>query len=144
MVSAIDSNILIYAHRNDSPFHVAANKLVSSLVNGNQPWAIPWPCIHEFIGIVTNPRIYKPCSTIDQAFHFVDKLRDSNSVTLIGEGPGYYEKMKVMAVNAKLKGAKIHDCKIAAICENHGIKIIYTADRDFSLFPALRTINPLV
>jgi len=141
---AIDSNILVYAHRKDSPWHENASKLILGLANGDDLWAIPWPCYHEFINVVTNPRLYKPCSTIEKAIEFLEVLRSSASLETIGEGPGYFEKMKTMAINAKLKGAKIHDCKIAAICQNHGVKILYTADRDFSLFPSLKSVNPLI
>jgi predicted nucleic acid-binding protein len=48
---AVDTNLLIYAHREDSALHGAANELVDSLRRQSGPWAIPWPCIHEFIGM---------------------------------------------------------------------------------------------
>ncbi len=140
---AIDSNILVYSYREDSPWHEAAKKCVNNLARGDEPWAIPWPCYHEFLGVVTQ-NIYKPPSPIDDAIGYLEDLRASDSLKTIGEGPGYFEKMKVMAIKAKLKGAKIHDCKIAAICQNHGVKTLFTADRDFSLFPALKSLNPLI
>ena len=61
-MKAVDTNILIYAHREDSPFHGEALATMLELANGEARWAIPWPCIHEFIAIVTHPRIYDPPS----------------------------------------------------------------------------------
>src|SRR5205823_1711276 len=57
---AVDTNILVYAHREDSQWHDAACALVAELAEGRAPWAIPWPCLHEFLAIVTHPRIYAP------------------------------------------------------------------------------------
>lgn len=57
---AVDTNILVYAHREDSLFHEQAYACLESLANGGAPWAIPWPCLHEFLAIVTHPRIYRP------------------------------------------------------------------------------------
>jgi uncharacterized protein len=57
---AVDTNILVYAHREDSPFHTAAFHRVAELAEGPASWAIPWPCLHEFLAIVTHPRIYAP------------------------------------------------------------------------------------
>jgi len=49
-VSAIDTNILVYAHREDSLFHEAAFRRVVELAEGPATWAIPWSCVHEFPG----------------------------------------------------------------------------------------------
>jgi uncharacterized protein len=58
-VIAVDTNILVYAHRQDSPFHKAAFRRVAELAEGPATWAIPWPCVHEFLAIVTHPRILR-------------------------------------------------------------------------------------
>lgn len=42
-----------------------------------------------------------------------------------------------------LKGPMIHDARIAAICLSHGVKKLWTCDRDFARFPSLRHENPL-
>jgi predicted nucleic acid-binding protein len=54
---AIDSNLLVYAHREDAPWHDNAYARIVELAEGQSLWAIPWPCIHEFLAIVTHPRI---------------------------------------------------------------------------------------
>ena len=57
---AVDTNILVYAHREDASFHKAASRAMTELAEGLAGWAIPWPCLHEFLAIVTHPRIYAP------------------------------------------------------------------------------------
>ncbi len=66
-MKAVDTNILVYAHREDSTFHERALALLLDLANGSARWAIPWPCIHEFIAVVTHPRIYDPPSPLGVA-----------------------------------------------------------------------------
>lgn len=141
---AVDSNLLIYAHKEGSPFHTAAAELVDSLRHQRAAWAIPWPCIHEFIGIATHPCIYKPASTLAEALGFVGCLLASPQLHLLSESPGYFEKLRDIATSARLKGPRIHDARIAALCLHHGVSELSSADRDFSAFPQLKVRNPLV
>jgi len=59
-VIAVDTNILVYAHREDADWHDAAYARLAELAEGRASWAIPWPCVHEFLAIVTHPRIFSP------------------------------------------------------------------------------------
>jgi predicted nucleic acid-binding protein len=54
---AVDTNILVYAHRAESPHFARASAWLKRLAEGRSVWAIPWPCLHEFLSVVTNPRI---------------------------------------------------------------------------------------
>ena len=141
---AVDSNLLIYSHREDSKFHVAAKELVDSLRHQSAPWAIPWPCVHEFIGIVTHTNIYRPPTSLNQALAAVDAWLASGNLHLLSESPGYFDKLRELALAAKLSGPRIHDARVAALCLHHGVRELWTTDRDFSLFPKLKTRNPLV
>jgi hypothetical protein len=87
-VIAVDTNLLVYSHREDSEFHATAKELVDSLRHQPAAWAIPWPCIHEFIGIVTHPGIYKPASSLSEALGFLDSLFASPQLHLLSESPG--------------------------------------------------------
>ncbi|HEY4983623.1 MAG TPA: TA system VapC family ribonuclease toxin [Verrucomicrobiae bacterium] len=141
---AVDSNLLIYSHREDSKFHTGARDLVDSLRQNAAPWAIPWPCVHEFIGIVTHSKIYQPPSSLEKALAAVDAWMAGDNLHLLSESPGYFDKLRDLALAAKLSGPRIHDARIAAICLHHGVRELWTADRDFSMFPQLKTRNPLV
>ncbi len=141
---AVDSNLLIYSHREDSKFHVAAKELVDSLRHQSAPWAIPWPCVHEFIGIVTHTNIYRPPTPLNQALAAVDAWLASGNLHLLSESPSYFDKLRELALAAKLSGPRIHDARVAALCLHHGVRELWTADRDFSMFPKLKTRNPLV
>ena len=141
---ALDTNILVYAHRQDSPFHSAALDVLAQLANSRHPWAIPWPCVHEFISITTHPRIYSPPTPIDTALAFLENWMQSKSLILLSEGDSHFTQIATLSRRAKLAGPKIHDARIASLCLANAIEMLYTADRDFSLFPELKTRNPLV
>jgi hypothetical protein len=141
---AVDTNVLVYAHREDSTWHSVAEPLITTLAEGRSSWAIPWPSVHEFISIVTNARIYRPASSLDQALGQVDAWLTAPNVQALNEAPGYYSCLTRTARQGRCTGAQIHDARIAAICIHHGVSELWTADRDFSRFPELKVRNPLV
>jgi toxin-antitoxin system PIN domain toxin len=140
---ALDTNILIYAHRRDSPFHQAAAERIRELAEGTQPWAIPWPCLHEFFSVATHPRVYDPPSTTEQACAQIGAWLESPSLVLISEGSTHWATLSTLLTEGKVAGSLVHDARIAALCLAHGVTELWTIDRDFSRFPALKTRNPL-
>ena len=141
---AIDTNLLVYAHREDSPFHAPAAERIAGLAEGSAAWAIPWPCLHEFLAIVTHPRIYRPPTPLTRAVEQVDAWLESPSVTLIGEAEGYWEALRAAAIDGRIAGPQVHDARIAAVCLSNGVRELWTHDRDFGRFPRLQTRNPLL
>lgn len=140
---AVDTNILVYAHRADSPSHVRALQVLTDLATGPAPFAIPWPCVSEFLAVVTHPRIYRPTSTIAEALGAIRGLEELPHIRFLTETHGHIQLLNELCTPA-IAGAKLHDARIAAICVGHGISELLTADRDFSYFPQLNTRNPLV
>ena len=141
---AVDSNILVHAHRADSSWFAPASAAVGSLAAGRQAWAIPWPCVHEFLAIVTHPRIFRTPTPLERACNQIDAWMESPSLVLIGEGPGYWAVLRELITGSRIDGPRVHDARIAALCQTNGVSVLYTADRDFSRFPSLVTRNPLV
>ena len=141
---AVDSNLLVYAHRRDSPWHREAHACLKQLAEGRAGWGISWPCVHEFLSIVTHPQIYQPASTLEQAIDQVESWLESPTLVLLGEADGYWDELRRLLTRARVAGPRIHDARIAALCRLHGVRELWTADRDFSRFADLRTKNPLV
>ena len=141
---ALDTNLLVYAHRRESTFHDKARQLVTSLAASGSAWAIPWPCVHEFYGVVTNVRAFKPASTLAQASAQVSVWMASPSLVLLHEGVDHWAALQPLLVAGRVVGGQIHDARIAAVCIEHGVRELWSADRDFNRFPALTVRNPLV
>ena len=141
---AVDTNILVYAHRADAEWHAVAATAVRTLAEGPAAWAIPWPCVHEFLAIVSNSKVFKhptpPQAAVDQISAWIE----SPNLSLLPEGSGYWNVLAPLIVRAKVRGGAVHDARIAAICLENGISELWTADRDFSRFAELNTRNPLI
>lgn len=140
---AVDSNLLVYAHREDSTWHDAAFDRLEELAAGPTPWAVPWPCIHEFLAIVTHPRIYDPPTPLELALDQVEAWLESPSLVMLAESTGYWDHLRRLLTAGRVSGPQVHDARVAALCLHHGIKELWSADRDFSRFPQLRVRNPL-
>lgn len=139
---AIDTNILLYAHRSDSPWHERARDAIRQL--SGRSWGIPWPAVHEFIAIATHPRIFDPPSPLADALAAVQSWMAPTSMRLLGETVEHWETLANLLRESKTTGPQVHDARIAAICRQHGVTELWTADRDFGRFPALRVRNPLI
>lgn len=141
---AVDTNLLVYAHRRESRHHAAAVSIIRGLAEGNDVWAIPWPCCYEFLSVVTNRRIWKESATTpEQSWRQLAAWTSSPSVRLIGETEDFTQILERFVLRPRVIGGVVHDARIAAICIAHGVEALLTRDRDFSLFPELRTRNPI-
>jgi uncharacterized protein len=143
-VIAVDTNVLVYAHRRESTFHDRARGEIARLAMTSAAWAIPWPCVHEFLGVVTNGRAFQPASTIAQASAQLSDWFGSPSLVLLHEGAKHWATLHSLLVAGRVIGGQVHDARIAAICIEHGVHEFWTADRDFNRFPTLSVRNPLV
>lgn len=141
---AVDSNVLVYAHREDSSWYEHANACLVRLAEGRAPWAIPWPCIHEFLAIVTHPRIYNPPTPLEAALDQIDAWMESPSLVLLAESEHYWNQARDILKISRVVGPQVHDARVAALCRQHGVMELWTADRDFGRFSGFSVRNPLV
>jgi predicted nucleic acid-binding protein len=116
-VIALDTKILVYAHREDSPFHEAALRCVAELAAGSTPLT----------------------GALDQ----VDAWLEWSSLTLLTESAAHWPTLRVLLVGGHIVGAQVHDARVAALCRQHGVRELWSADRDFSRFAGLAVVNPL-
>ena len=141
---AVDTNILVYAHREDSPFHEPAERRIAELAEGSATWSIPWPCVHEFLAIVTHSRIYAPPTPLPRAMDQVDAWLGSPTLVLLAESAAHWPTLRTVLARGRIAGPQVHDARIAALCQQHGVRELWSADRDFNRFPGLVVVNPLV
>jgi len=141
---AVDTNILVYAHREDSPWHDSAYSNIAEIAEGRSAWSIPWPCIHEFLSIVTHPKIFSPPTPLTAAIDQVEAWLEAPNLILLAETEGYWTELHKIIEAGRVSGGQIHDARIAALCCLHGIKELWSADRDFTRFPGLSVRNPLI
>jgi toxin-antitoxin system PIN domain toxin len=141
---AVDTNIFVYAHRGEALFHREAAEALAELVAGSVRWAVPWACLHEFFSVTTHPRVFRPPSTTAEALEALDRWLEVPNLVVLTETDVHRETLRTLVTAGQIVGPKIHDARIAAICLEHGVRELWSADRDFGRFPALKVVNPLV
>ena len=141
---ALDTNLLVYAHRYELELHAPAEALLREVGEGAEPWAIPWPCLHEFLAVATHARIFDPPTPRDVALAQVDAWLESPTLVLLAERSDHWRHHRLLLEAGDVRGGRVHDARVAAICLAHGVTELWSADRDFGRFPQIRVRNPLV
>ncbi|HVA62475.1 MAG TPA: TA system VapC family ribonuclease toxin [Terriglobales bacterium] len=140
----MDTNILVYAHRAEAEWNQAAYEALAELQGRLEPWAIPWSCVHEFLCVVTNGRIFAEPTPQELAQRQVEAWMESPTLRLLGERPGHWLQLRRLLAEGRMTGPRVYDARIAAICLEHGVRELWSADRDFSRMAGLRVRNPLL
>jgi len=138
---ALDTNILVYAHREETALHRSAFDRLRSLAEGGLPWALPAFCIGEFVRVVTHPRIFHPVTDLEIALDFVDQVLGSPSARILLPGPSFPALLAESCRDGSARGNLAFDAQIVAVCREHGVVELLTEDRDFSRFGTPRTIR---
>ncbi len=140
-MQALDTNVLVYSEIVTSTHHQTARRLLTRLAEGPRAWAIPWPCVYEFLRVVTHPRVFSPPVPIDLALQDLGQILSSPTLVLLSETDRHAEVLESVVSESAVSGNLLHDAHIAALCIEHGVSELITGDRDFSRFP-LRTLDP--
>lgn len=138
---ALDTNILVYAHRQELPKHDAARACLVAFAEGASRWAIPVYCVGEFLRIVTHPRLFTPAHTPGEASAAVERMLASPSLTILNPEDDYLPLLHEAMHEADAKGNLVFDAQIAALCQQAGVRALLTEDRDFARFKDLPTLT---
>jgi toxin-antitoxin system PIN domain toxin len=131
---AVDTNILVYAHRTEFPQHEAARRGLMELAEGVDLWGIPVFCIGEFLRVVTHPAILKPPTPLKSALEAMTALFESTSLRVLMPGDEYLGLLTDILQRAGAKGNLVFDAQIVALCSEQGIRTLWSNDKDFGRF----------
>jgi toxin-antitoxin system PIN domain toxin len=140
-VIAVDTNILVYADREESPFHNTALRAVRQLAEGDEAWAIPIFCVGEFLRVVSHDRLFDPPTPASDAVESMASLLASPSARLLVPGDRYLSLLRSLIAESKVQGNLVFDAQIAAVCLEHGATTLLTEDRDFARFRSLKPMT---
>lgn len=139
---AIDTNVLVYARREEMPKHSSAVALLRKLAEGDTPWALPVFCIGEFLRVVTHHRIFTPPTSLEEALAAVQAILDSPSVRLLLPGDRYWPILARTMRQGQATGNLAFDAQIVALCLEHGVETLVSEDLSLRRFEGL-TIAPI-
>ena len=138
---AVDTNVLVYAHRAELPYHTAAVNRLRELAEGDAPWGVPAFCLGEFVRVVTHPRIFDPPSTLEEALGSLTGLLRSPTARVLFPTARYPALFTDIVREGDARGNLAFDAQIVAVCREHDIERLLTLDRDFSRFPSIVAVS---
>jgi toxin-antitoxin system PIN domain toxin len=137
-----DVNVLIYAHRAESPEHSRYTEWLRRLAEGPEPFGLSELGASGFTRIVTNARIWDEPTTTEDALEFIARLRRRSNAKLLTHGPASWDIFERLCLTTRARGKLVADAYHAALAMEHGCELV-TADGDFARFVGLRYRHPL-
>lgn len=141
MSATLDANILVYASNEADPHQQAAAALVGRLVAGPQILYLFWPTLLGYLRLVTHPAILPRPLTAQQAMHNVEQLLSPAHVRTPGEDDGFWAHFRTVAGD-DTRGNHVPDAHLAALMRQHGVRVVYTRDRDFRRYDDVEPRDP--
>jgi uncharacterized protein len=141
-VIALDTNILVHAHRRGTTHHEQALALLTALGEGPTPYALFWPSLYEFLRLVTHHRVFDPPSTTAEAMEAIRDLLAPPVVQVLSETARHQPLLERVLQDSRVTGNLIHDAHLVALALEHGVHEILTLDGDFARFPQVASRNP--
>ncbi len=138
---AVDTNVLLYADREETPQHRAALRAIRRLAEGNEAWAVPIQCIGEFLRVVSHDRVFQPPTPIDEALASIESLLASPAARLLMPGNRYLQILRDVIARSGVRGNLVVDAQIAAVCLEHGASTLLTEDRDFTRIQGIKPLS---
>jgi len=143
MSFSVDTNVLLYASDQQSPFSERATAFLSERASGSEVFYLTWPTILGYLRIATHSRIFAAPLSPDEAMCNIQSLLDRPHVRALGEDDGFWDVYRAVADGVPLRGNAVPDAHVAALLRQHGVATLYTNDADFKRFSFLRVINPV-
>ncbi|MFO7980803.1 MAG: TA system VapC family ribonuclease toxin [Candidatus Aminicenantes bacterium] len=141
----VDTNILIYAADEDSPFHKPCREKLEGWRRQSSVWYVTWGILYEFMRVITHPRVFRKPWSIAGAWTFLNAVLASSSLDILIPGERHLDvAAEVIKELPSLRGNLLYDAQTAILMREHGIKRIYTRDADFHRFPFLEPVDPAV
>jgi hypothetical protein len=139
--ATVDANVLVYASNTADPIHRPAVDLVRRLAEGPELVYLFWPTLMGYLRIVTHPAILpRPLAPIE-AMRNVEALLDRPNVRTASESESFWPAFR-RAAGDRPRGNDVPDAHLAALMRQHGVRLIYTRDRDFRRFDGIEARDP--
>jgi hypothetical protein len=141
-VILIDANLLLYAYQPRAAQHAASRAWLEAALGGPELVRFAWLTLWAFVRIATNPRVFERPLSLSEAKATVDSWLAQPAVGILEPGERHWDILGELMREGQAVGPLVMDAVIAAIALEHGATL-YTTDRDFARFAALRWVNPL-
>lgn len=142
-VSALDTNILVYAHLDDAPHHDQSAALLSLARTEQQAFAVTPQILLEFHAVITDARRVSSPYTPTESREAVERLLNYPAMSLLPIPADVAEQTLLLAKVHTISGPAVFDAQIVATLLSNGVERIYTYDKTgFAPFVEIETLQP--
>jgi hypothetical protein len=143
MSFAIDVNILLYASNRDDPLQPKAEAFLADCASGNEVFCLAWLTVMSYLRMATHASIFSQPLTPAEALSNVEALLALPHARAIGEDDGFLRSFREVTQQVPARANGVPDAHLATVLRQHGIRKLYTHDRDFRRFDFLDAVDPL-
>lgn len=143
MSFAFDVNILLYASDSSSPYFERARSFIESCITHKEIFTVAWPTVMGYLRIATHPAVFDQPLSPDEAMANIETLLSLPHARFLSEEEGFWAVYRATTSEVATRGNLVPDAHLAALLRYHGVKTLYTHDRDFLKFPFLDVRDPL-
>jgi toxin-antitoxin system PIN domain toxin len=139
---SLDVNVLLYASNRSSERHALARGFIEACAAGPEILCLTWPTLMSYLRIATHPRIFSAPLTPNEAVGNISALLALAHVRAVSELDGFLDAYKHVTGETPVRGNLVPDAHLAAILFQHGVRMLYSSDRDFRKFRSLDVRDP--
>jgi len=142
MSYAIDLNVLLYASDEESRRHAAAREFLERCMKDREICYLGWPTVMGYLRLATHPGVFARPLSPEKAIQNVEQLLGTPHVRLLAEDEGFWGTYRELTSDVPTRGNLVPDAHLAALLRRHGVRTLWTADRDFLKFRFLDVRDP--
>lgn len=143
MSYTVDVNILLYASNVSSAEHSKASAFMAERGASAELWCMAWVTLMGYMRMATHPAIFTKPLSHDAAAANVEALLALPQVRVVDEGPGFWARYRDVAREVPVRGNLVPDAHLVAVLRQHGVRTIYTRDRDYRKWSGLAVVDPI-
>ncbi len=143
MSFSVDVNLLLYASDTSSGYQKPALAFLRSVTEGSELCCLAWSTVMSYLRMATHPSIFASPLSPAEAQGNVERLLSHAHVRCLSEAEGFWTVYLELAGETPVRGSLVPDAHLAALLKQHGIRTLYTHDKDFLKFSFLRVVDPL-
>jgi len=142
MSFALDANILLYASDTNSPLFNQAKTFIGDCITKRDLFYLGWPTVMGYLRIATHAAVFEQPLSPEEAMANMESLLNLPHVRVLSEEEGFWEIYREVMAGVPTRGNLVPDSHLAALLRQHGVKTLFTHDRDFLKFPFLDVRDP--
>jgi hypothetical protein len=143
MSYSLDVNVLLHAANSGSPKNADAVAFLSTCAERDEPLCLTWATILGFLRLATSSAIFASPLSPRHAEEALDELLDLPQTRILVEDADFWRVYRAVSAEVQPRGKHVPDAHLAALLKQHGVRTLYTSDRDFRRYDFLKVIDPL-